>query len=449
MLGVVLACAKMAWAETGVLRAGFAVREITPPVGSEIPGFFKPLYSTGVHDPLYVVAGVLSDGQTHLALVGVDALCITRPTVEAIRRAVSEQTGIPGAHVLIGASHTHTGGPIRPSLDGTVDRAYMELVERQTVEAIAAAWAGRASVELGIGTGREETLSFNRRFLMRDGREVTHPGKPGSRHHHLIVRPAGPIDPDVGVLAVRDMGGAVRGIVVNFACHATVMGGTQTSADYIGAMRRHLQRRYGADVPVVFLLGTCGDITQVNNLSPERQSGPEYCEMFGRRLGEEVARTIEKLTWSATVPLSVHSVPLELTIREQPDIERERPSMGLGTGQEEFYARERELVARERREHPIVACEIQALRIGELGIVANGSEYFCEYGLRIKAASPLPRTWVVTLANEWLGYIPTANAFVAGGYEPRTRRGSKFSIDAGQKILEASVKALEDVRREK
>ena len=68
--------------------------------------------------------------------------------------------------------------------------------------------------------GGRVMLAFNRRFLMRDGREITHPGKPGTPHHADIVAPAGPIDPDVGVLAARVPGqkGKVTGVVVHFAC---------------------------------------------------------------------------------------------------------------------------------------------------------------------------------------------------------------------------------------
>jgi hypothetical protein len=89
---------------------------------------------------------------------------------------------------------------------------------------------------------------------------------------------------------------------------------------------------------------------------------------------------------------------------------------------------------------------VQALRVGPLGVVTNGAEYFCEYGLRIKKASRHATTWVVSLANESLGYVPTAQAFVAGGYEPRTARSSKLAIDAGQLLLEGSLKALARVR---
>ena len=85
------------------------------------------------------------------------------------------------------------------------------------------------------------------------------------------------------------------------------------------------------------------------------------------------------------------------------------------------------------------------MRIGPLGITANGAEYFCEYALRIKKASQLKPTWFVSLANDYIGYVPTAQAFVGGGYEPRTARSSKMSIETGQRLVEASLKVLDKV----
>jgi hypothetical protein len=85
---------------------------------------------------------------------------------------------------------------------------------------------------------------------------------------------------------------------------------------------------------------------------------------------------------------------------------------------------------------------VQALRIGPLGIATNGAEYFCEYALRIKKASASQPTWFVSLANEWIGYVPTAQAFVGGGYEPCTARSSKMSIETGQRLAEAALEAL-------
>jgi putative membrane-bound dehydrogenase-like protein len=277
---------------------------------------------------------------------------------------------------------------------------------------------------------------------MKDGREITHPGKPGTAHHGDIVRPAGPIDPDVGVLAVRAPGGAVRGVVVNFACHCTVVGGNQFSADYVGYLRKHLKAAYGDQAQVVFLNGACGDITQVDNQSAARESGPEHADMMGQKLAAESIRTINRMSWEKSLVLggAVETVPVR--IRPEPDPAAEKPPYGLGSGPDEVYAAERLKVAQERERTPQLACEVQALRVGPLGIVTNGSEYFAEYALRIKQASPHRFTWFVELANEYIGYVPTAQAFVGGGYEPRTARSSKLAPEAGQKLLEGALRAL-------
>lgn len=448
---LILAMSTAAWGPQepeGGIRAGFGTADITPPAGAQMPGGFFKRHSKGVRDPLWTVAAVLTDGKTSLALAGVDALFVGRDLVRSAREAIEKSTGIPGPHVLVSASHTHQGGPILSCLGSDEDPTYSASVARAVATAVEQAWKGLQPVEVGIGTGREDTVAFNRRFLMRDGREITHPGKPGTPHHADIVAPAGPIDPDVGVLAIRSPGGKFLGVVVNFSCHATVMGGDRYSADWIEALRRRLQERFGAGTPVVFLPGPSGDVTQVDNRSTAREVGPEHADLVGSKVAAEAFRTIGRMKWLREVPLGATVETIPLAIRPEPDVDRERPPYGLGSGKEvePVFAEERRLVAEERARTPVIPAEIQALRIGPLGMAANGAEYFVAYGLRIKEASPFTPTWVVSLANEYLGYVPTAQAFVAGGYEPRTARSSKLAVEAGQKILEGSLRALTRLR---
>jgi hypothetical protein len=427
-----------------MLQVGFGVGDITPAVGMQMPGGFVKRTGKGVADKLLAAACVVYDGSTPVALVGMDALFITRPTVEAARRLAQKATSIPGENVLIGASHTHTGGPMADCLGCDANADYTDKVARAIATAVSDAWHSLHAAELGIGTGTEASISFNRRFLMRDGREITHPGKPGTPHHTDIVAPAGPIDPDVGVLAARTAPGKIAGVVVHFACHSTVVGGEQFSPDYAGYLRKHLRTHYGDHTPVVFLLGACGDITQVDNQSTAREFGAEHANMMGMKLAAETVRTIDRMAWLKEAPTAATTESMLLPIRSEPDPDRERPAFGLGSGAkvEAQYANERKLVAELRRQTPTIACEVQALRLGPLGIATNGAEYFSEYALRIKRASPFRPTWVVSLANEWIGYVPTAQAFVAGGYEPRTARSSKMAPDTGQRLLESALKVL-------
>ena len=430
-----------------MLQVGFGVGDITPAAGAEMPGGFSKRTGKGIRDKLLASACVLYDGITPVALVGLDALFVDKETVGEARRRIQTATQIPGDNVLVGASHTHTGGPIMSCLGCDADAAYVAKVVAAITTAVTGAWQSLHAAELGIGTGTEGSVSFNRRFLMRDGREITHPGKPGTPHHADIVAPAGPIDPDVGVLAVRAPKGKVAGLVVNFACHSTVVGGDQFDPDYAGFLRKHLKAHYGSDIRVVFLLGPCGDITQVDNQSTAREFGLDHADMMGMKLAGEVVRTVDRMQWQAEAETAAALETVLLPIRPEPDPDRERPAFGLGSGEavEKTYARERELVAEQRRRTPRIPCEVQAIRIGPLGIATNGAEYFCEYGLRIKHASKLQPTWVVSLANEWIGYVPTAQAFVAGGYEPRTARSSKMDPSTGQRLLETALKALNRV----
>jgi neutral ceramidase len=431
-----------------MLHVGFGVGDITPEAGMEIPGGFQKHYSKGAREPLLAVACVLHDGKQTAALVGIDAVAILKSTVAKARDLIEKETKVPGAHVLIGASHTHTGGPVIGTAGSDEDRAYTDILAKRIASAVSQAWRSLHAAEVGIGTGKEETIAFNRRFLMRDGREITHPGKPGTPHHADIIGPAGPTDPNVGVLAARGPDRKVIGVVVHFTCHSTVVGGDLYSPDYAGYLRKHIKARYGEETPVVFLLGACGDITQVDNLSTAVEFGVDHADMMGQKLAAETIRTIGRMTWNAESEIAVATETPRLAIRPEPDPAREKPAFGLGSVWDVEYARERALLAAIRRATPELSCEVQAVRVGPLGIVTNGAEYFCEYGLRIKSCSPFRPTWVVSLANEYIGYVPAANGFVAGGYEPRTARSSMMAIDTGQKLVESALKALQRVAPE-
>jgi len=427
-----------------MLHVGFAETDITPKPGSQSPGGMQARRLNDVHDPLKTVAMVIKGDAAAVALVGVDSVFISEQATARARETIARATKIPGSHVLIGASHTHGGGPVATCFESEADPEYVDLVADRVAEAVSSAYHSLHAAELGDGIGHEPSISFNRRFLMRDGRQATHPGKGNPD----IVKPSGPIDPDVGVLAARAPGGEVLGLFVNFACHLTVRGGNGFTADYVADLRATLRRHYkNPQLPVGFLLGAAGDVTQVDNLRPGREFGDDWAALFGLALGAEVAQAVARLTWRKDAAIRAIQTTLPIPIREPRDMALETPALGLGSGSvaEKIYARERELVAQERARRPVIPCEVQAIRIGDLGIVTNGAEFFCQLGLDIKAASPFARTWVVSLANQWIGYVATPSAYYAGGYEPRTARSAKMAPWAGQTLVEGSLAALKQV----
>ena len=315
-------------AEAVPLKVGFAEADITPDPGMEKPGGYGKAFMKETHDPCKVRAAVFDDGKRRVALVGVDALMVRRALVSEVRQRIQEKCGIPAEAVLIGASHSHSSGPTGMILPGEFDHAselvrylayessscanaeYLKRVADQIVAAVCQADERRAEAQCGAGVGHEDQVAFNRRFRMKNGQTWTHPGK----RNPEIVEPAGPIDPDVGVIGAWNAEGKLVGCVVNYALHGTT-GAPGWSANWIYDMEQMIRRAMGENVVVVFLNGDCGDVTQVDNLSPYPNiDGP----VVGGRLGAEVVKVLT----------SMHRGPLGpvATERKVWNIARRRPS---------------------------------------------------------------------------------------------------------------------------
>jgi hypothetical protein len=275
---------------------------------------------------------------------------------------------------------------------------------------------------------------------MKDGTVKTHPGKMNPD----IVEPAGPIDPEVGVIAVEDMQGQFLGCVVNYALHGTVMGDSLISADWPGYVRQTVRGTMGTDSGVVILNGACGDVTQVDNRNARpAEFGEKWCRRVGMTLGAEVLKVLARTEYAPDAPLAAASQHLALPIRDLAAsddelLAREKPAAGLGTGHEEIYRNEACLLRAIKAKSPTVDVEVQALRIGTAAIVSNPGEYFCALGLEIKKDSPWKPTMVSELTNGYCGYVPTADAFKEGGYEIRTARSSFLDPSSGGEIVRAS-----------
>src|SRR5262245_55161487 len=111
------------FATSAEFKAGFAERDITPPLGSEAPGGYGKAYHRSLHDPCKVRACVFDDGTTRAALVGLDALFIHRQTTLNVRKAIAAKTGMPEGSILLGASHSHSSGPMSGVMPGEYDDA--------------------------------------------------------------------------------------------------------------------------------------------------------------------------------------------------------------------------------------------------------------------------------------------------------------------------------------
>lgn len=444
-------------AEPGV-RVGFDERDITPDIGMEVPGNYGKVYSKKIHDPCKVRASLFDDGRKRVALVGIDALMIRRETVLEIRRLVKAATGI--TDVMIGASHSHSSGPIGMILPGEFDHAsadiqelayqksscadagYLKKAIAATVEAIVAADQSKVAVTVGYGVGHESQVAFNRRLRMKNGMTFSHPGK----NNPDVLAFANPTDDEVGVIGVWGADGRLTGCIVNFSCHAT------TNSDGIGAnwiyhTEKVIRGYYGANTKVVFLQGACGDVTQVNNLDPKANpASDDWSQFVGGRVGAETLKVLLSMsqTRTAEVPLAaehkVWEIPRRLPAPERIAEARERIK-GPTAHPDWVWAKETllldALIAKKRD----VEVEVQAIQVGPVVCLSNPAEYFVSYGLQLKKRSGFPMTFPVELANGCVGYVPDEEAFGpnGGGYETRLTSYSNLEISAGTQFMNVGL----------
>ncbi|MCL6505823.1 MAG: hypothetical protein K6T59_02260 [Bryobacteraceae bacterium] len=436
------------------LRVGAASVKITPPVGVPLAGYYNVRLATGVHDELYAKALVLESGGSRAALVACDLIALEQDLVEAARALIEKATGIPGEHVMISATHTHTGPLLNPRFLSLIEGAprqaaerYRALLPSRIAEAVRLAEAALTPARAWLHTGREETVSFYRRFLMKDGTVRFNPGKLNPD----IVQPVGEPDPEVPVVYFDTPDGGPLATYVNFALHLDTVGGTQYSADYPYTLARLLGKIKGSGMLTLFTLGAAGNINHIDVRSAEPQKGHAEAQRIGTILAGEVVKSYARLRPAPTNPLRGVSRPVQLPV----------PSLDAGSVEKaqakarlfgkpgappflDMVAALRTLDIADFRRQPLTA-EVQVLALGDqMAWVGLPGEIFVELGVAVKKASPFPHTIVVGLANGSIGYVPTQKAFAEGGYEVISAR---CAPGCGELLADAAIRLLRELRK--
>jgi neutral ceramidase len=263
-------------------RAGAAMSNITPPLGRPIVGNFIAPLSTNVHDELHARCLVLDDGKTKLALVVLDLLGTEVGMCAEARNLIEKEVGIPSANVLISAVHTHSASSVAgkaPAADQPQYADYRAFVVQRIVDGVRSAANRLRPAQLACLTTQAPEHVFNRRWFLKPGAMPPNPfggidqvkmnpaaGSPD------LVRPAGPTDPVVSILSLREPGG--RPIAVYSAYSLHYVGGVpkgDISADYYGVYCDRLERLLQGDEqdpPMVALMANAssGDINNINFL---------------------------------------------------------------------------------------------------------------------------------------------------------------------------------------
>jgi hypothetical protein len=437
------------------LWAGAARTSITPPLGIAHGGWGAQVHerAEGADGELFATALVLADAPgLEIAIADLDLCVLMDDQCDAIRAAIADLTRIPRERVRVSYSHTHAA-PVTNVITGGWIRAGRELVEPYlgvlpglVAGAVRQARIALAPCHIGAGMG-ECRIGVNRRLALGPNRVVA--------GHNWD----GPIDPTVSVLRIDDEDTHPIATLVHYSCHPTTAGpgNRLLSPDYPGSLRGTVETTMGG--VCLFLQGAAGDIGPIGGFTADLAVPRRLGSILGsaatnvalqintQPLRERAAGVQESghslLAYelepsdAADDTLGAESTLLSLPLRRPPAAlsaleatarQREDELYALRAGgaapndvmaataiaKRAAMAAERARVIAATQARPL---ELQAFRIGPVGLVGVGLEPFCSIGANIRDASPFPVTMFSGYTNGYRTYLPTEAELPRGGYE--------------------------------
>ncbi len=414
---------------------GFAKEDITPKYGISLCGYFNPRPNKGALDRLSVKAAAFRCGKETAAIVSFDLCMVDSPLVarftEGLKKAGSKLAG----KTLFCAIHTHTGPYVSYCFDNeNINAEYVDDLVKRTVSAVCRAEADLAPAELESTVTECSTLAFNRRYVMKNGKILTNPGKLNPD----IVRPEGPIDPLIPLLAVR-RNGKLQLLIANISNHSDTTGGDLVSADWPGRMEAEIQRGLGEDVPVITIIAPQGNINHFNVKTDVSQTSYDEAKRIGRGYAAVILSSLYQLRPADCGSLKVFSREFEAPYMKVTDSEYAEAKRVYEANRNAVMEAGRDFTSEdiakchpfvlkffaERlmncRDHAIPGKRIEqmlAIQFGRgIGIIGIPAEPFVELGMAVRKQSRFPMTMLAALAMGEIGYVGMPGNYGNGGYE--------------------------------
>ena len=390
------------------ISVGFARVDITPPVGGQTTLYSRAPVTDGIHDPISAQIVILKSAQHSIALAVCDLCIFNSPWLHEKVRALGFD------QFLLANTHTHAGPNMGQDDFPSPEKPWRRTVEERILATVADAQKDLFPAQIAVSTG-ELQLGYNRLVRQPEGHAVTHFENPERIPH-------GPVDPTVTVMRINDDTGAVRLVLVSYACHPVVLGpkNSKISAGYPGVLRDMIEDKLGNAARCVFLQGGAGDI---NPLMIPRSKDPEgdfaVMKTMGTLLGDQVLTILERMeaTPGRAEKLEVRSKIIEVDHR--------------------FIA---------GRSITVGAASI--LINGDIGIVTMPGEPFHLFQEYLRDRAALPHTLFLGYCSNdgypWPSYVPDLMSAARGGYGASDT--TEAAVGTGERLLNLGVSQLYQLR---
>lgn len=404
------------------IKAGVARECITPPLGTPLSGYFNPRYAKGVIDDLYATAVAFDDGENKSVIISLD-LCGLKNQwwLDDCKKMISEFLNIPEEAIMVNCSHTHTGPIVGCDESSGVDsnHEYDNILMQKLRDVSYKALENASEAKFYLNKNEVKNFPTVRQYRVKDGTLRMC----GGLTPDDIIEPIGKANNTATLIKIeRENDEDI--FIVNFWCHADLIGGEYVSADYIGVMRSVLEAAI-PDTKVVFLQGAEGNIATYDPYSKETDP-KEYIRAlkFGRRLAggvlqmctvmEEVeAHKVKFMCKSITIPSNQENHRLD---EAKKVFELHRSGRTDEIDKDRMTAPEAIRILRLENGPEEFSFYLTAISIGDIVFAGLPGEPFCEIGQRIMENSPFKETVICALTNGGEIYFPTKAVMEEGNY---------------------------------
>ena len=418
---------------------GFAKEDITPVVGMPLCGYFNLRPNKGFFDPLSVKAAVFRTGDSCAAVVSFDLCLFSNSFCREIDAKLKAENSPLAGKVMYTATHTHTG-PFSGKIFGAdADQEYIDELQNKAVFALKKAYRSLSPAELYTAETECTTLAFNRRFIMKNGKTLTNPGKLNPDIDH----PEGGVDHKIIMMQIRQFGRPVM-LLANISNHTDTIGGDVVSGDWPCRMEMELQYALGYAIPVMTIIAPQGNINHFDITTSGSQTGYEEAVRIGKSYAATILSSLYRLKKQEDCTVDVKSIEFEAPYYQLTDEEYAEAKKTYEENKDAVMEEGRDFTSEDIargvpcvkkmfaemavgcRENPIAEKRIEqqmAITFGsELAFISIPAEPFVEIGFGIRKASRFRYTVLAALGMGEVGYVGLPGNYGNGGYETSPSR---------------------------
>lgn len=435
------------------LTGGGARVVINPDLGTPVQGATVRQSATEIRDDLEANAVYLVQGETSVLWIACDVVGLEPNWTQQYRQAIAAATGLAERSILISATHTHSGPSVVPTTwNKALATGWLEQLEGWLVQAAEAAMASAQAVKVRMGSGQAQ-LGYNRRCCWADGSHTMH----GNTRRDDFTGLEGPADPTQVAWSIESEEGQVLGVWQQNTTHPTCFYGRPFfSADFPGASRAFLRQALGEEaLPVLYVNGAFGDISigNMESFHPQGKNGEQTMLRVAHLLTGETLRILHDAPLEEELVLAHGHEDLTVEVR-LPEAKRlawaEETIAKMVAGEEvsnwdQLFAHGVVRLQEAYGDDPTDSLPIHAVRLGDLAMMTQPCELYCQFGLDMKRRSPARLNAIGGITDGYAGYCPTLSGILGGGYSAEAIYWTRLAEEAGYQIVDCASRLVREL----